>query len=226
MIRVSQLSKSFGTIDVLTGLELYVARGEMIVLLGPNGSGKSTLFRCLMGLIGYDGSVAINGASPLTNGKQVRANIGFVPQQNGLHLDMTVEETLLFYSLVRKTDAEAAFKLLDKVNLGDKRHVRVGELSGGMRQRLAFVVAAFSKPSVLLLDEPIANLDRESQALILSHLIELHEQKTTILLSTHADHDLFKLADRTLIMEEGRLWDHETIEAFHNASVVTERSRV
>jgi ABC-type multidrug transport system ATPase subunit len=198
----------------------------MIVLLGPNGSGKSTLFRCMMGLIGYRGEIAINGASPLTNGKQVRSNIGFMPQQNGLHLDMTVEETLLFYALVRKIDADAAFKLLDKVNLGDRRHLRVGELSGGMRQRLAFVVAAFSKPPVLLLDEPIANLDRESQALILTHLIELHEQKTTILLSTHADHDLFKLADRTLVMEEGRLWDHETIDSFHNSlPIAVERSR-
>lgn len=226
MIQITQLTKSFGTIDVLTGLDLSVAQGEMIVLLGPNGSGKSTLFRCMMGLIGYVGDISISGASPLAHGKQVRSSIGFMPQQNGLHLDMTLEETLLFYSLLRKTDAEAAFKLLDKVHLSDRRHLRVGELSGGMRQRLAFVVAAFSKPAVLLLDEPIANLDRESQTLILSHLIELHEQKTTILLSTHADHDLFKLADRRLVMEEGRLWDPVTIEAYHNSSTLLERSRV
>src|SRR4051812_21808767 len=117
MIQINQLSKSFGRVDVLCGLDLTVAHGEMIVLLGPNGSGKSTLFRCMLGLIGYDGDISINNASPLTDGKAVRASIGFVPQQNGLHLDLTLEETLLFYSLLRKVDAEAAFKLLDKVNL-------------------------------------------------------------------------------------------------------------
>jgi ABC-type multidrug transport system ATPase subunit len=184
------------------------------VLLGSNGTGKSTLFRCILGLIDYDGEIAIDGLSPLKQGKAVRASIGFMPQQCGLHLDMTVEETLEFYALIRKHDPERAFRLLEQVKLGSTRTMKVGELSGGMRQRLAYVVAAFSKPKVLVLDEPISNLDRESQSLILSHLLELHEEKTTILLSTHQKHEMLSLADRSFILSKGRLWDSVTAETY------------
>lgn len=221
VIHIEALSKRFGPIEVLNRVDLDVARGELIVLLGPNGSGKSTLFRAMMGLIDFDGEVRIDGLSPLLEGKRVRSEIGYMPQQCGLHLDLTVEETLGFYAMIRKTDMEAAFKLLDKVALGHVRHLRVGELSGGMRQRLAYVIAAFSRPKVLILDEPIANLDTESQALILQHLLELHEEKCTILLSTHMQHDLLELADRSVVMEQGRLWDHETLAAWHAKEQVT-----
>jgi ABC-type multidrug transport system ATPase subunit len=205
---------------VLTGVDLDVGRGELIVLLGPNGSGKSTMFRSMMGLIEFDGDIRIDGRSPITDGKRVRADIGYMPQQCGLHLDLTIEETLGFYAMIRKTDVEQAFRLLDKVALGHVRHLRAGELSGGMRQRLAYVVAAFSKPKVLILDEPIANLDTESQALILSHLLELHEEKCTILLSTHLSHELLEVADRSVVMEQGKLWDREIFNEWRSANSV------
>ncbi len=214
MIEIKQLRKSFGATEVLSGLDLSVKAGELVVLLGPNGSGKSTLFRCMLGLMDYEGKIAVNGLSPLKQGKAVRNAIGFMPQQCGLHLDMTVDETLEFYALIRKQHPEGAFRLLERVKLGSTRTMKVGELSGGMRQRLAYVVAAFSKPRVLVLDEPISNLDRESQSLILSHLLELHEEKTTILLSTHQKHDMLDVADRSFVMAEGRLWDSVTARAY------------
>ncbi len=214
MIEISHLRKSFGTTDVLSGLDLSINAGELVVLLGPNGSGKSTLFRCMMGLIDYDGQISIDGLSPLTHGKAVRKEIGFMPQQCGLHLDMTVDETLEFYALIRKQSSEHAFRLLEQVNLGSTRTMKVGELSGGMRQRLSYVVAAFARPKVLILDEPISNLDRESQSLILSHLLALHEEKITILLSTHLKHDMLDVADRSFVMSEGRLWDTVTADTY------------
>jgi ABC-2 type transport system ATP-binding protein len=224
MIEIKQLRKSFGNLDVLgspmMGLDTSIAVGELVVLLGPNGCGKSTLFRCLLGLTDYAGTIAIQGSSPLEHGKSVRGMIGYMPQACGLHLDMTVEETLGFYSKLRKVSPDIAFRLLDRVLLGSKaergrwRHMKVGELSGGMKQRLAYVVAAFSRPPILLLDEPIANLDRESQSLILSHLLELREEKTTILLSTHQKHELLGIADRSLVMADGLLWDSETAKEY------------
>ena len=215
IIDIKTLEKRFGLVEVLKGLDLEVPAGELLVLLGPNGSGKSTLFRSMLGLIDFDGDILIDGKSPIAQGKAVRSEIGYMPQQCGLHLDLTIEETLGFYAMVRKTDIEPAFRLLEKVSLGHVRHLRVGELSGGMRQRLAYVVAAFSSPKILILDEPIANLDRESQSHILSHLLELHEQKCTILLSTHLQHDLLEFADRSLVMEEGRLWEPALLKEWH-----------
>jgi ABC-type multidrug transport system ATPase subunit len=215
IIKIEDLRKSFGMHQVLNGVDLTIDEGELLVLLGPNGSGKSTLFRSILGLIDYEGSIAVDGKSPLVSGKAVRGEIGYMPQQSGLHSDLTVEETLGFYAMIRKVDAEIAFRLLEKVALGHTRHLRVGELSGGMRQRLAYVVAAFSSPKILILDEPIANLDRDSQALILSHLLELHEQKCTIILSTHLQHDLLEFADRSVVMEEGRLWDSALLAEWH-----------
>jgi ABC-type multidrug transport system ATPase subunit len=215
MITLENLSKSYGPTRILSGVTETIAAGEFVVLLGMNGSGKSTLFRCILGLTTYEGGVAVDGESPLQKGKSVRSKIGYMPQQCGLHLDLTVEETLLLYAMVRNTSPDVAFGLLDRMNLGAVRQRRVGELSGGMRQRLAFVVASFAGPKVLILDEPIANLDRESQGLILSHLIELHEQKTTVLLSTHLQHDLLRLADRMVLMSDGKLWDPSAFEDLH-----------
>lgn len=224
IIKIEGLRKSFGMHQVLNGVDLSLPRGELLVLLGPNGSGKSTLFRSLLGLIDYDGEISVDGKSPVRSGKAVRAEIGYMPQQSGLHSDLTVEETLGFYSMIRKVDPEIAFKLLDKVALGQARHLRVGELSGGMRQRLGYVVAAFSSPKILILDEPIANLDRDSQALILSHLLELHEQKCTIILSTHLQHDLLEFADRSVVMEEGRLWDSALLAEWRASNSSTRKA--
>jgi ABC-2 type transport system ATP-binding protein len=223
IIEISDLKKRFGIAEVLSGVDLRVTPGELLVLLGTNGSGKSTLFRSILGLIDYDGTILIDGRSPLKEGKAVRTEIGYMPQQCGLHLDLTVEETLGFYSMVRKCDPEIAFRLLDKVALGHVRQLRVGELSGGMRQRLDYVVAAFSTPKILILDEPIANLDRDSQALILSHLLEMHEQKCTIVLSTHLRHDLLDVADRSVVMEDGKLWERDLLETWHASQKTTIR---
>ncbi|MDP4198643.1 MAG: ABC transporter ATP-binding protein [Bacteroidota bacterium] len=214
MIQIKELYKYFGSLKVLTGLDASISAGELVVLLGPNGCGKSTLFRCLLGLTDYEGMIQVNGLSPIERGKEVRKRVGYMPQQCGLHLDISVEETLEFYALLRQSDASLAFRLLERVSLAGKRHMKVGELSGGMKQRLAYVVSAFSKPNVLLLDEPIANLDRDSQSLILSHLLELREQKTTILLSTHQKHGMLDVADRSLVLAEGRLWDTEVVTEY------------
>ena len=205
MIYIQKLSKRYGEMQALDNVNLLIEDGELVALLGPNGSGKSTMFRSLLGIHDYDGAIRINGLDPLKNGKQTRTSIGYMPQHSGLHHDLTVQETLAFYCKLKKVVLDRASALLARLNLTHKLDSRVGELSGGMRQRLSFAVAMLSDPSILLLDEPTASLDSESQALILGWLSELHAHGKTIIISTHSKQDILALAVRAITLEEGKL---------------------
>jgi ABC-type multidrug transport system ATPase subunit len=205
MIMIQRLTKQFGKINALDDVNLTIDRGELVAVLGPNGSGKSTLFRSLLGIHDYAGSILIDGFDPLRHGKQVRRSIGFMPQHSGLHADLTVQETLAFYTMVKQSSQDRAVDLLQRMNLEHKLDSKVRELSGGMRQRLAFVVAMLADPPVLLLDEPTASLDSRSQEMILKWLSQLHNDGKTILISTHSKQDILSLAVRSITLEEGRI---------------------
>jgi ABC-2 type transport system ATP-binding protein len=206
MIYIQKLSKQYGEVKALDAVSLLIKDGEFVALLGPNGSGKSTLFRSLLGIHDFDGAILVNGFDPLSEGKAARQTIGYMPQQSGLHLDLTVQETLSFYCKLKKSSEERALELLAKLRLSQKLYSKVGELSGGMRQRLSFAVAMLADPSTLLLDEPTASLDMESQSLILGWLKELHADGKTILISTHSKQDIMSLAERAITLEDGKLY--------------------
>ncbi len=207
MIKIQRLTKQFGKVNALDSVNLTIGRGELVAVLGPNGSGKSTLFRSLLGIHDYAGSIEIDGFDPLRHGKQVRKSIGFMPQHSGLHADLTVQETLSFYTMVKQSSENRAIDLLQRMNLEHKLDSKVRELSGGMRQRLAFVIAMLADPPVLLLDEPTASLDSRSQEMILQWLSQLHRDGKTILISTHSKQDILSLAVRSITLEEGRVVD-------------------
>jgi len=205
MIQVSEVTKHYGTFCALNGMDLHIGRGECIALLGSNGSGKSTLFRCILGIIPFDGKILVDGKDSLSQGKQVRALIGYMPQQASLHNDLTISQTLQFYSELRHSHVNEAYALLERVELSENAKVRVGELSGGMKQRLSFVVALTGNPNVLLLDEPTVSMDQRSQEILLSWLRELKEDGKTILLSTHLRQDILSLTTRSITLDHGQL---------------------
>lgn len=205
MIRVIGVTKYYGTFRALDHVHIAVGAGEFVVFLGPNGSGKSTLYRCLLGITAFDGTIQIGGKHPLQEGKAVRRMIGYMPQHTSLHEDMTVEETLGFYAELRNDSQPNARKLLERTGLGHTLALKVGELSGGMKQRLAFATALLGDPQVLLLDEPTANMDEQSQRLLHQWLIELKEQGKTIVVSTHFQNGVLALADRSVTLEQGRI---------------------
>jgi ABC-type multidrug transport system ATPase subunit len=216
MIYIQQLTKQYGEVKALDNLSLLIESGEFVALLGPNGSGKSTLFRSLLGLHEFDGSIRIHGLDPLRAGKQARRVIGYMPQHSGLHLDLTVQETMSFYGKLKQTSEERALKLLSKLELSHKLFSKVGELSGGMRQRLSFAVAMLADPKVLMLDEPTASLDTTSQKLILSWLKELHGDQKTIVISTHSKQDIIAIAERALTLEDGKLVSDQRMDSCSN----------
>jgi ABC-type multidrug transport system ATPase subunit len=204
MIRIENVSKSFDCHDVLSNVSLLIGDGELVALLGPNGAGKSTLINCILGITGYDGKITVAGLDPLRQGPKLRGRIGFMPQQGSLHADLTLVETIDFYAAFRNIDVDA-MELLEAVQLAEHADKRVGELSGGMQQRLAFAVARIGHPPVLLLDEPSASLDRESKKIMFTLLRQLVDDGVTVLLSTHLDSELAECADRFVVLENGRI---------------------
>jgi ABC-type multidrug transport system ATPase subunit len=203
MIDVKNLTKRFGRVTALDRVNLSVERGEMMLLLGSNGAGKSTLLRCILGTTGYEGEVRVDGLDPLVAGKEVRRRIGYMPQSEGLHDDLTVRETLRFYCELRGTSFDRGRELLDDVRLSESIDARVGDLSGGMAQKLAFAIALLADPPVLLLDEPTSSLDGWSREFLLSRLAEHKERGKTILLSTHSRRSPLRMANRAVTLHEG-----------------------
>lgn len=205
MIRIEGLAKTYGATVVLRDLSLTAEAGEVVLLLGANGAGKSTLFRCILGLTGYTGRIAVDGLDPLRRGPEVRRRIGYMPQDDGLHADLTVESTLEFYAQLRDETEERTARLLAEARLEDARQMRVDEISGGMRQRLAFALAQIGDPSLLLLDEPTASLDGLSREHLLERLQRLADAGKTVFLSTHADHVALAGVGRALTLRDGKL---------------------
>jgi ABC-type multidrug transport system ATPase subunit/ABC-type transport system involved in multi-copper enzyme maturation permease subunit len=205
MIRFRGVTKRYGTRLVLQDISIDIRPGEVTLLQGANGAGKSTLLRCVLGAIDYDGCVEVGGANSLTAGREVRARIGYMPQSGGLHPDLTVRETMEFYAAIRRADRERIGPLLAEAGLASEAGTRVGDLSGGMRQRLGFAVALVADPPVLLLDEPSASLDAASRQWIAGRLRALADEGRTILVSTHAGQELFQTDGRFLTIEDGRL---------------------
>jgi heme ABC exporter ATP-binding subunit CcmA len=205
MIRIEGLTKDYGATRVLAGVDLELEAGEVLLLLGTNGAGKSTLFRCLLGLVDYEGSVRVDGLDPLEEGRAVRQRIGYMPQSAGLHGDLTVVETLDFYSDLRTVPRDEGHRLLQEVGLEEASDVRVDELSGGMRQRLAFAVALLGDPPVLLLDEPTASLDGWSRELLVERVRELAVRGKAVLLATHAEKLPLEDVGRQHTLRDGRL---------------------
>ncbi|MDH3497430.1 MAG: ABC transporter ATP-binding protein [Gemmatimonadota bacterium] len=205
MIRARDLAKQFGHHRVLDGITLDLAPGERVALLGLNGAGKTTLIRCLLGLIPFEGTLQIAGCNVHTDGRRVRERVGYVPQR-APHFDGTLAETVEFFSRLRGSDHGAvARRLLDLgLDLAVHGAKPVRTLSGGMLQKVLLALALGSDVSVLLLDEPTANLDPRARREFLRGLRQVREE-TTVLLASHRLADVEAVADRLLVLHGGRI---------------------
>ena len=198
MIRAEKLVRSFGSRPALRGIDLAIARGEMFALIGPDGAGKTTFFRIVAGLL-----------AP-TSGRALREDVpfGMVPQRFSLYEDLTVDENLALrarlYSVPPAESAGRAKDLLSRVGL-DRFSTRLaGELSGGMKQKLALVAALLTRPALLLLDEPTTGVDPVSRREFWQVLNALHHEGLTIVVSTPYM-DEAEYASRLAFLDEGRL---------------------
>jgi ABC-2 type transport system ATP-binding protein len=209
-IFVSGLTKNYGAVHAVRGIDFHVARGEVFGLLGPNGAGKTTTVEILEGLRPRtSGDVKILGHDPERETNAVKDRIGVCLQATALREKLRVGEALelfgAFYS--RSADQTA---LLKRLQLWEKRKAEYKTLSGGQKQRLAIALAMVNEPDIVFLDEPTTGLDPQIRREIHTLIDELRDRKTTIVLTTHYIEEAEQLCDRVAIIDEGRIVAHGT----------------
>lgn len=205
VLEVRGLSKHYGQLAALDGVEFRVLEGESVALWGANGAGKTTALRALLGVIPYEGEVRVVGADSWRQGKAARRHLGFVPQEVTFQSDLGVVETLELFARLRGATTSDLSALLGSVGLEAHGHKRVGELSGGLRQRLALATALVDDPPLLLLDEPTANLDSAARCELLDLLQRVKAEGKTLVFSSHRAEEILGLADRVIHLEAGRV---------------------
>ena len=226
IIEVKDLKKSFGTLQVLKGINTEVQKGEVVVVIGPSGSGKSTFLRCLNLLeTPTAGSIYVDGAEitdPKCDINLHRQKMGMVFQHFNLFNNMTILRnlTLAPMTLLKKSkeDAEAqALALLRRVGLEDKANAYPSQLSGGQKQRIAIVRALCMDPEVMLFDEPTSALDPEMVGEVLDVMKELAQDGMTMVVVTHEMGFAREVGSRVLFMDEGvTMEENEPHEFFAN----------
>lgn len=203
-LEVRAVTKRYGAVAALEDVSLQVTPGEAVALWGPNGAGKTTLIKCLLGLVNYTGEIRLAGLDARRQGRQVRARVGYVPQEMAFH-DMTVAETLAFYARLKRVGHDRVEAVLAQTGLEAQVDKPVSTLSGGMKQRLALAIALLADPPFLVLDEPTANLDAAGRAEFLALVSALKQRGVTILFSSHRPEEVEALADRVIVLQAGRV---------------------
>jgi polar amino acid transport system ATP-binding protein len=227
IVQIQGLRKSFGSNEVLKGIDLNVAPGEVIAIIGKSGSGKSTLLRCINGLEVFQaGSLSVEG-QPLVHSKHeamraLRQRVGMIFQSFNLFPHLSVGRNIMLApSLVKKTDQPSgeaqARKLLERVGLSEKFDAMPDQLSGGQQQRVAIARALAMEPAVLLCDEITSALDPELVGEVLKVVEGLAQEGMTLLMVTHEMSFARKVSDRVIFMHQGRVHEMGTpAELFGN----------
>ena len=233
MIEIKNVSKWYGSFQVLTDCTTHVAKGEVVVVCGPSGSGKSTIIKTVNGLEPFQkGDIIVDGVSLTakdTNLSKLRSRIGMVFQNFELfpHLSITENLTLGQIKVLGRPKDEAVergLKLLDRVGLIAQKDKFPGQLSGGQQQRVAIARALSMDPIAMLFDEPTSALDPEMINEVLDVMVELAKEGMTMMVVTHEMGFARKVADRIVFMDHGRIVEDTPKEAFFTAPA-SERAR-
>ena len=213
-LSIRDLRRSFGPRTVLDGIDLDVDPGSVLLLTGRNGSGKTTLLRCIAGLSAFDGAMTLDG-EPWDSRRAGRERLGYLPQTLGLPEWATVDEVLALFARLRHVASDSLGLPEDFLPPRDQR---IEALSGGQRQRVAMAVALLGQPSLLLLDEPTANLDDDGRDAVCELLAEQRDRGVSVLVAAPSALDLNGLPDRTVHLRDGRVAAGPREDAAHRPS--------
>jgi lipooligosaccharide transport system ATP-binding protein len=210
LISARSLTKVFNEFTAVDHIDFDVRRGEAFGFLGPNGAGKSSTMR-MIGCVApvTSGRLSILGMDPATQGPQIRARLGVVPQQDTLDTELPVRENLYIYGryfgMSRAELTPKVDELLEFAQLTDRAKAKVEPLSGGMKRRLTIARSLINDPEILLLDEPTTGLDPQARHVLWDRLYRLKQSGVTLVLTTHYMDEAEQLCDRLVVMDGGRI---------------------
>jgi lipooligosaccharide transport system ATP-binding protein len=210
MVEARGLTKRFDAFTAVDEIDFEVAQGECFGFLGPNGAGKTSTMRmvaCVSPIT--DGKLRVFGLDPATDGPEIRARLGVVPQEDNLETEITVFENMYVYgryfNLPRSLIRERADELLNFVQLTERRNDKVEPLSGGMKRRLTIARSLINDPHLVLLDEPTTGLDPQARHALWDRLYRLKQRGVTLILTTHYMDEAEQLCDRLVVMDKGKI---------------------
>lgn len=209
-IEMSDLCKSFGSLQAVDHLSLTVRQGEIFGLLGPNGSGKTTTINIISGLsVPTSGAVRVLGYDTRRDARQIRRALGTVPQETALYDELSAWDNLDFHAdlfgIARSEKKARITRILELVQLLDRKGSRVGTFSGGMKRRLALGRALLHDPQMVFLDEPTLGVDVQSRRAIWDYILGLRDQGRTVLITTNYLEEAQAICDRVAILDHGKL---------------------
>ncbi len=207
-VEVRGLKKSYGLKPILRGVDFSLQQGQRLALLGANGAGKTTILRILAGLSRPSaGTIHVTGVDLMRDAQRVRQRVGLVAHQPYLYEELTVVENLLFFARLYAVEKarERVQELMERLGLEKRARERVGALSRGQVQRVAWARAMVHDPHLLLLDEPDTGLDQEGQHLINDLLAEHRTRGGSVIFTTHQLEQALELSDRIVMLRHGRI---------------------
>lgn len=221
MLKVKNLTKNYGSLEVLKGISFEIEKGTIYGFLGQNGAGKSTTMNILTGLIDYNGGEIYLDGKPLKKNRQkLLQKVGYLPQNPVFYNYMSAEEYLKFIGEINKMAPKAIKARTDEVleltGIKDASKRKIGGYSGGMKQRFGLAVAIFNKPEILFLDEPTSALDPEGRMEVLEFIQELKKEGTTVFLSTHILNDIERTCDMVSIIHHGKIIVSDSLNELKN----------
>jgi len=210
MLKINRISKNFDNIEALQNVSLNIQQGEFFGLLGPNGAGKSTLMNIIIGFLSSDsGQVMLGDHAVGVDDIEVRKKIGYVPQEISLFLELSAYKNLKIFGQLYRINSsqleEKIEKVLDLVQLSDRRKDAVKEFSGGMKRRLNLAVSLLHDPEIILCDEPTVGVDPQSRNAIFDMLVELNKSGKTIVYTTHYMEEAERLCSMLAIIDHGKI---------------------
>jgi len=220
ILSVHTVEKQFASVKAVDALSFDIKKGEIFALLGPNGAGKTTMVRMLLNIIKPD-----RGTIHYTIGNNSHPHpkdIGYLPEERGLYQDIPILKTLTYFGIIRGMhQKEAEFQSrywLERFDLKERIHEKVQALSKGNQQKIQFIASILHKPVFAVLDEPFSGLDPINQNIFIEIIDELRQQGTTVLLSAHQMQLVERIADRILLMNQGREVLSGTLDEVRTAS--------
>lgn len=213
MIKVQNVNFYYGQVHALDKVSFELSPNSITALVGPNGAGKSTLMRCLATLDRpFSGQLFIDNINIYDHPHQAQKLIGYLSDFFGLYEELTVEQSLQYFSNIRNLSSLEIDKTIEMLSLQQYRYTKASQLSRGWRQRLAIAQAILHKPKILILDEPAAGLDPEARVALSKLFVNLKEQGMTLLVSSHILAELQDYATEVLIIRQGKILEHYTLE--------------